>query len=365
MAADPTGVRAAVRRLPAAPGVYRFRDEHGRVLYIGRATELRYRVDSYWGDLRGRRHLSRMVARIARVEAATCDSVHEAAWLERNLLEHGLPPWNRVPGGQEVPVYLRLDDRPGAPGLHVVHSGQEPGPGRLFGPYLGGAKARLAVAALGRVLPLAYAGARLDGAARDLARVRGVAPPQRAELVAAVAAVLDRDVSAPQTVYDLTVSGLHTFYAVAGGTPVLVHNCSDLIFDEASFPDQAHTLAEHVRPNQAEAEAIAHRKTLERGKDTPNSVFIDQQTAQQVVDYALANNANKIRKWMAENKTNELTWAGTFGRNNSLGTVYYDNGRAAPKATGNGFFIKLVRAPKVEGQAKHPLGYYVQTCYPQ
>lgn len=180
-----------------------------------------------------------------------------------------------------------------------------------------------------------------------------------------VAAVLDRDASAPQTVYDLTVAGLHTFYAVAGSTPVLVHNCSDLILDEASFPEQAHTLKDHVRPNQADAEAIAHDKTVKNGYDTPNSVFIDQQTAQQVVDYALANNANKIRKWMAENKTNELTWSGTFGRNNSLGTVYYDNGRAAPKATGNGFFIKLVRAPKVEGQAKHPLGYYVQTCYPK
>ncbi|MGC0340321.1 ricin-type beta-trefoil lectin domain protein [Streptomyces sp. SLBN-8D4] len=180
-----------------------------------------------------------------------------------------------------------------------------------------------------------------------------------------VAAVLDRDASAPQTVYDLTVSGLHTFYAVAGATPVLVHNCSDLILDEASFPGQAHTLKDHVRPNQAEAETIAHDKTVKNGYDTPNSVFVDQQTAQQVVDYALANNANKIRKWMSENRTNELTWSGTFGRNNSLGTVYYDSGRAAPKATGNGFFIKLVRAPKVEGQAKHPLGYYVQTCYPK
>ncbi|GID27895.1 hypothetical protein Abr02nite_28780 [Paractinoplanes brasiliensis] len=39
-------------RLPAAPGVYRFRDPGGRVLYVGRATNLRSRVGSYWGDLR-------------------------------------------------------------------------------------------------------------------------------------------------------------------------------------------------------------------------------------------------------------------------------------------------------------------------
>ncbi len=37
--------------LPLAPGVYRFRDQAGRVLYIGRAVSLRGRVRSYWGDL--------------------------------------------------------------------------------------------------------------------------------------------------------------------------------------------------------------------------------------------------------------------------------------------------------------------------
>ncbi|NEC89666.1 polymorphic toxin-type HINT domain-containing protein, partial [Streptomyces sp. SID12501] len=179
-----------------------------------------------------------------------------------------------------------------------------------------------------------------------------------------VAAALDRDDTAPRTVYDLTVSGLHTFYAVAGSTPVLVHNCNDLELDHVSFPDQAHTLKEHVWPNRAEAEALAHAKTLKFGTDRPNSVFIDQQTAQQVVDYALAGNASRIRTWMA-GRTNELTWTGTFGRNTSLGTVYYDSGRAAPTAAGNGYFIKLVRVPRVKGQPKHPQGYYVQTCYPK
>src|ERR1700761_8486548 len=92
---------AAVPRLPAEPGVYRFRDARGRVLYVGRATALRARVGSYWSDLRGRRHLTRMVAQVARIEAVACGSVHEAAWLERNLLETAMPRWNRTPGGQE------------------------------------------------------------------------------------------------------------------------------------------------------------------------------------------------------------------------------------------------------------------------
>jgi excinuclease UvrABC nuclease subunit len=42
--------RGLAGRLPAAPGVYRFRDGAGRVLYLGRAVSLRRRVASYWGD---------------------------------------------------------------------------------------------------------------------------------------------------------------------------------------------------------------------------------------------------------------------------------------------------------------------------
>jgi hypothetical protein len=83
---------AVVGRLPSTPGVYRFRDARDRVLYIGRACALRRRVASYWSDLGERGHLAAMVARIVRIEAVSCDSAHEAVWLERNLLQTSLPP---------------------------------------------------------------------------------------------------------------------------------------------------------------------------------------------------------------------------------------------------------------------------------
>jgi excinuclease ABC subunit C len=182
----------AVARLPGGPGVYRFRDGRGRVLYIGRATSLRGRVASYWADLRDRGHLAPMVRRVARIEAVSCDSVHEAAWLERNLLETSLPPWNRTPGGQEVLVYIRMDERAGQPGLTVEHVARPAGQVRYFGPYLGGLRVRQAVAALDRVLPLSATGTRLRGTRLDMARARGAARADREELIAAIAAVLDR-----------------------------------------------------------------------------------------------------------------------------------------------------------------------------
>ena len=175
-----------VKLLPSSPGVYRFRDESGRVLYIGRAAHLRQRVASYWGGLRDRPRLRRMVARVDTVEAVACDSEHEAAWLERNLLEQSKPGWNRAIGGLEVEVYIGLNRR-----LELRH---EPvGPGLLFGPYLGGEKVRLAISGLHRVIPLAYAGERMRGSDLDMARVRGVVPGSRTALVDLAEAVLRRD----------------------------------------------------------------------------------------------------------------------------------------------------------------------------
>ena len=187
---------AAVAALPADPGVYRFRDGAGRVLYVGRARVLRRRVSSYWGDLGDRRHLRRMVTRVASIEALVCDSAHEAAWAERNLLERSLPPWNRIVGGLEVPVGIRLDPAPHAPRLDVVHD-RRSGPGvRHFGPYLGRGKVRLAVSGLERLYPLGHTGPARSAGERELARLRGAGEVPVAELTAALTAVLEREPAA-------------------------------------------------------------------------------------------------------------------------------------------------------------------------
>jgi len=181
--------RLVARRLPQAPGVYRFRDDGGRVLYIGRAVNLRRRVLSYWTHLGDRPQLARMVNRIARVEAVWCDSDHEAAWLERNLLEHTKPRWNRSEGGQEVVGYIRFD----AAGPRFTH---ELGTtAKHFGPYLGGLRIRQAISGLQRVIPLQYT-TDATGSVREFAKLFGVGPDDRETLTQAAYAVLDRDPAA-------------------------------------------------------------------------------------------------------------------------------------------------------------------------
>src|SRR6188472_2038143 len=131
--------------LPSRPGVYRFRDQRGRTLYVGRAADLRSRVRSYWGALPDRRHLRRMVAQVDRIEAVVCGTRHEAAWLERCMLEHRMPRWNRTPGGQELPVWLLVTDQ----GVELEHRSVPTG--ERFGPYLGAVQARGAADALDRI----------------------------------------------------------------------------------------------------------------------------------------------------------------------------------------------------------------------
>ncbi|RZT28594.1 excinuclease ABC subunit C [Kribbella sp. VKM Ac-2569] len=185
----------SVRELPAGPGVYRFRDDAGKVLYIGRARNLRRRVQSYWVNLGDRPHLQRMVRRIARVEGVWCDSEHEAAWLERNLLEHSKPRWNRTEGGAEVVGYIRLADG-SKPGLRFEHTISGGGP--HFGPYLGGLRIRRAISGLHRVLPLQYTVAG-DGSAEEFGRLFGIGPADRDALARTAIAVLLKEPASVET----------------------------------------------------------------------------------------------------------------------------------------------------------------------
>ncbi|MEV6172883.1 RICIN domain-containing protein [Streptomyces sp. NPDC051954] len=170
-----------------------------------------------------------------------------------------------------------------------------------------------------------------------------------------VAALHDRQEAAPRTVYDLTVSGLHTFYAVAGSTPVLVHNCNDLAGDAQAFPGLAHTLDEHtagVGAGFVSSRARATQLAVQKGG--PNGVFTDLATAQAVVDHALATKAGEIQNWLRGSKQ-EKPLTGVFG-SDSLGYVAKADGSFADAK--NTYRILLKR------KKGHKNGFYVYTAFP-
>jgi len=141
-----------------------------------------------------------MVPGITEIEAVECASEHEAAWLERNLLEGWLPPWNRTAGGQEVAVCIRVDSSARSPGIAVLHlpvaRRAEDSAVRYFGPYLGGARVRLAAAGLHRALPLRYTFDGQSSLLRELGVSRGVDAADRDALASSLCAVLAREPAA-------------------------------------------------------------------------------------------------------------------------------------------------------------------------
>ncbi|MGW1937927.1 polymorphic toxin-type HINT domain-containing protein [Streptomyces goshikiensis] len=150
--------------------------------------------------------------------------------------------------------------------------------------------------------------------------------------------------------YNLNVNDLHTYYVLAGETPILVHNCNNLAGDVAKFPGQAHALDEHVNVSQQQATALAARK------GGPNGVFLDAQTAQQVVDYGLAGNEKRVNTWLRGSER-QLTIKGSLGANNPIGWAAHPDGRITP--TSNQYTMVLQR------QKGHAGGYFVLTAYPR
>nr|WP_238442248.1 RICIN domain-containing protein [Streptomyces pratensis] len=169
--------------------------------------------------------------------------------------------------------------------------------------------------------------------------------------VRAVTALRERAAPADRTVHDLTVDDLHTFFVLAGESPVLVHNCSNLVADAQKFAGQAHILSKHTT---SEATALARAQT----EGEKISVFDNVGTTQAVVDQILAAKAAEISKWMRGSQQ-QKTLRGTMGgKDNSLGFVAHPDGRTVTR-TGNQFVIVLKRAP-----GHKPGGFYVFTGYP-
>ncbi len=83
-----------IRRLPAAPGVYYFKDQRGKILYVGKAVNLRRRVSSHFTHNEPGRRRQILLRQIAKVEYAECASELEAIVLESAEIRRLWPPYN-------------------------------------------------------------------------------------------------------------------------------------------------------------------------------------------------------------------------------------------------------------------------------
>ncbi|WP_422755446.1 excinuclease ABC subunit UvrC [Micromonospora sp. WMMD708] len=133
--ADPSTYRPATGTIPESPGVYRFRDGTGRVIYVGKAKSLRSRLNSYFADPWGLHDRTRqMVTTAESVDWVTVGTEVEALQLEYTWIKQYDPRFNvRYRDDKSYPyLAVTLDEE--YPRLQVMRGAKRKGV-RYFGPY--------------------------------------------------------------------------------------------------------------------------------------------------------------------------------------------------------------------------------------
>ncbi len=153
--------------LPTEPGVYLFRGARGKVLYVGKAQNLRVRVRSYLSPgADGRLRIPLLVERSEDVEVLVTPNVKDALLLENELIKRHKPMFNVRLRDDKQYLALRLDSRDTWPRLTQVRRFAQDG-AQYFGPYTSSIAMRESISNLRKIFPLRSCS---DNVFRDYAR---------------------------------------------------------------------------------------------------------------------------------------------------------------------------------------------------
>ncbi|MDF1684562.1 MAG: excinuclease ABC subunit UvrC [Legionellaceae bacterium] len=130
-------LQLTLTNLPLEPGVYRMRDMDGKVIYVGKATCLKKRVQSYFSQSDQGSKTRALVRQIASIDVSVTRSETEALLLESQLIKSLRPKYNVLMRDDKSYPYLYVSLKHNYPSLSMVRTKKNPQEKGYFGPYPG------------------------------------------------------------------------------------------------------------------------------------------------------------------------------------------------------------------------------------
>lgn len=146
-------IKDILENIPKKPGVYRFKDKKGNILYIGKAIDLRNRVKSYFRQTNKQSlRIQKMVSQIDDIEFTIVSSDLEAVILETNLIKEIRPKYNILMKDDKNYVYIKITKNEDFPQVNIVRKVLNDG-ALYFGPKTAAGKVRKTLDVLKKVFP--------------------------------------------------------------------------------------------------------------------------------------------------------------------------------------------------------------------
>ena len=154
-------IRTKLRELPTDSGVYMMKDEHGTIIYVGKAKNLKNRVRSYFNSSPKAEKVLAMVAKVADFEYLITRTEEEALVLENNLIKLHKPFYNILLKDDKLYPFLRIDTSEDYPRVEIIRRLKHDN-ARYFGPYMVGISAAEMLRLIHSAFPIRECSLKMD-----------------------------------------------------------------------------------------------------------------------------------------------------------------------------------------------------------
>ena len=147
-------LQAKVKHLPEQPGVYLMKNAAGKIIYVGKAKNLRSRVRSYFTSIDKHEIKTRkLVEEIDEFDIILTKTEMEALFTERTLIRHNSPYYNILLRDDKEFPFIRVDFNEDWPRLEKVRRRKEDG-AKYYGPFGNPSQLALLIKSIGRIFPI-------------------------------------------------------------------------------------------------------------------------------------------------------------------------------------------------------------------